>query len=82
MREIQYRFDQWRIESAYDGDAPMCWTSNYNTAYYKGWCDTGRNLKAQYDNLQIRLDQERARLDHLQDSIRRKGYGTQIYDPD
>jgi hypothetical protein len=79
---LKYQFDSWSMEYAQDSDAPACWTSAYNSPYYKDWCDTGRNLKAQYDATQVQLKQEKARLEKMQESIRRKGYGNAVYDPD
>ena len=82
MTNLKYQFDAWSVSYSQDGDAPACWTSAYYTPYYKDWCDTGRNLKAQYDAAQRQLDQEKARLDQMQENIRRQGYGNAVYDPD
>jgi hypothetical protein len=83
MRSLKYQFDQWSTEFAQDPtDAQACWTSTYYTLYYKDWCDTGRNLKAQYDAAQRQLDQEKVHLDQMQENIRRQGYGNGVYDPD
>jgi hypothetical protein len=83
IADLKYQFDMWSTEYAQDPtDAQTCWTSTYYTPYYKDWCDTGRNLKAQYDASQRQLDQEKARLEQMQESIRRQGYGNGVYDPD
>jgi hypothetical protein len=39
-------------------------------------------LKAQYEATQQQLTQEKARLEQMQEDIRRKGYGNGVYDPD
>jgi len=83
IADLKYQFDMWSTEYAQDPtDAQTCWTSAYYTPYYKDWCDTGRNLKAQYDASQRQLDQEKARLEQMQENIRRQGYGNGVYDPD
>jgi hypothetical protein len=83
IADLKYQFDAWSTEYAQDPtDAQVCWTSSYYTPYYKDWCDTGRNLKAQYDASQRQLDQEKARLDQMQENIRHQGYGNAVYDPD
>jgi hypothetical protein len=83
IRDLKYQFDAWSTEYAQDPtDAQVCWTSQYYTPYYQDWCDTGRNLKAQYDAAQVQLEQEKAHLEQMQENIRRKGYGNAIYDPD
>jgi hypothetical protein len=79
---LKNQFDEWSTSFAQDSDAPACWTSTYYTPYYKSWCDTGRNLKAQYDAAQNQLVQEKAHLEEMQENIRRKGYGNAVYDPD
>jgi hypothetical protein len=83
ITELKYEFDTWSSSVAQDpADASLCWTSSYSAPYYKDWCDTGRNLKAQYDAAQNQLKQERANLEKMQEAIRRKGYGNAVYDPD
>jgi hypothetical protein len=83
MTDLKYQFDQWSTQYSQDPyDAQACWTSAYYTPYNKDWCDTGRNLKAQYDAAQRQLEQEKARLDQMQENIRRQGYGNGVYDPD
>ena|SRR5579863_1240115 len=83
IKDLKYQFDAWATEYAQDpSDAQACWTSQYSTPYYKDWCDTGRNLKAQYDAAQVQLTQEKAHLEQMQENIRRQGYGNGIYDPD
>ena len=83
IADLKYQFDAWSTEYAQDPtDAQVCWTSSYYTPYYKDWCDTGRNLKAQYEASQRQLDQEKVRLDQMQENIRHQGYGNAVYDPD
>lgn len=82
MVSLKNQFAAWSASFSQDSDAPACWTSTYYTPYYKSWCDTGRNLKAQYDATQAQLAQEKARLEEMQENIRRKGYGNAVYDPD
>lgn len=82
MTSLKNQFDAWSTSFSQDSDAPACWTSTYYTPYYKSWCDTGRNLKSQYDAAQAQLAQEKARLEAMQENIRRKGYGNAVYDPD
>lgn len=82
IASLKNQFAAWSTSFAQDSDAPACWTSTYYTPYYKSWCDTGRNLKAQYDAAQTQLAQEKARLEDMQENIRRKGYGNAVYDPD
>lgn len=82
VASLKDQFVAWSTEYYQDDEAPLCWTSSYTSPYYKDWCDTGRNLKAQYDTSQRQLDQEKVRLDHMQESIRRQGYGNAVYDPD
>ena len=59
---LKNQFARWSASFSQESDAPACWTSTYYTPYYKSWCDTGRNLKAQYDAAQAQLAQEKARL--------------------
>lgn len=82
ITSIKNQFAAWSAQFSQDPDAQACWTSTYYTPYYKAWCDTGRNLKAQYDASQLQLTQEKARLEQMQENIRRKGYGNSVYDPD
>lgn len=82
ITSLKYQFDAWSAEFSQDFDAQACWTSQYYSPYYKDWCDTGRNLKAQYDAAQAHLGQEKAHLEQMQENIRRQGYGNGIYDPD
>ena len=79
---LKNQFARWSASFSQDSDAPACWTSTYYTPYYKSRCDTGRNLKAQYDAAQAQLAQEKARLEEMQENIRRAGYGNAVYDPD
>jgi hypothetical protein len=82
INSLKYQFDQWTAEYSQNNGALVCGTSLYSSPDNKEWCDTGRNLKAQYDSSQTQLDQEKARLEQMQDGIRRKGYGSSVYDPD
>jgi hypothetical protein len=82
ITSLKYQFDQWTEEYSQNNGALVCGTSLYSSPDNKEWCDTGRNLKAQYDSSQTQLDQEKARLEQMQDGIRRKGYGNSVYDPD
>jgi len=82
MTSLKNQFAAWSAGFAQDSDAQACWTSTYYTPYYKDWCDRGRNLKAQYEQLQRQLAQEKAKLEQMQEKIRRAGYGNGVYDPD
>lgn len=82
MITLKNQFDAWSTAFAQDSDASACWASTYYTPYYKSWCDTGRNLKAKYDASRAQLADEKARLEEMQENIRRKGYGNAVYDPD
>lgn len=82
IASLKNQFARWSASFSQDSDAPACWTSTYYTPYYKSRCDTGRNLKAQYDAAQAQLAQEKARLEEMQENIRRAGYGNAVYDPD
>jgi|SRR5579863_3991660 len=82
MTSLKNRFAGWSVRNAQDSEARACWTSGYYMTYYKDWCDTGRNLKAQYEQLQRQLAQEKAKLEQMQENIRRAGYGNAVYDPD
>jgi len=82
MTSLKDQLLAWNEDFSQNDYAPLCWSSFYSWPAFKGWCDTGRNLQAQYDGLQRQLDQEKARLDQMQEAIRRKGYGNSVYDPD
>jgi hypothetical protein len=82
MTSLKNQFAAWSAGFAQDSEAQACWTSTYYTPYYKDWCDRGRNLKAQYEQLQRQLAQEKAKLEQMQENIRRAGYGNAVYDPD
>jgi len=82
ITSLKNQFAAWSAGYSQDTDAQACWTSAYYSPYYKDWCDTGRNLKAQYEATQQQLTQEKARLEQMQEDIRRKGYGNGVYDPD
>ncbi len=79
---LKNQFAAWSAEFSQDSEASACWTSTYSEPYYKDWCDTGRNLKAQYDASQGQLAHEKVQLEQMQEDIRRKGYGNAVYDPD
>jgi len=82
ITSLKNQFAAWSTSFAQDDEAQACWTSTYYTPYYKDWCDRGRNLKAQYEASQRQLAQEKAKLEQMQEDIRRKGYGNGVYDPD
>jgi hypothetical protein len=82
ITSLKNRFASWSVRYAQDSEAQACWTSAYYTTYYRDWCDRGRNLKAQYEQLQRQLAQEKAKLEQMQEKIRRAGYGNGVYDPD
>ena len=82
IASLKNQFAAWSTGFAQDDEAQACWTSTYYTPYYKDWCDRGRNLKAQYEAAQRQLAQEKAKLEQMQEDIRRKGYGNGVYDPD
>ncbi len=82
ITSLKNQFAAWSLGFAQDPDAQACWTSTYYTPYYKDWCDRGRNLKAQYEASQQQLAQEKAKLEQMQEKIRRAGYGNEVYDPD
>jgi hypothetical protein len=82
ITSLKNQFAAWSADFSQDDEAPLCWTSLHDSPYYKEWCDTGRNLKAQYEASQRQLEQEKARLEQMQEDIRRKGYGNAVYDPD
>jgi len=82
ITSLKNQFAAWSIGFAQDDEAQACWTSTYYTPYYKDWCDRGRNLKAQYEASQRQLALEKAKLEQMQEDIRRKGYGNGVYDPD
>ena len=82
ITSLKNQFAAWSTSFAQDDEAQACWTSTYYTPYYKDWCDRGLNLKAQYEASQRQLAQEKAKLEQMQEDIRRKGYGNGVYDPD
>jgi hypothetical protein len=82
MTSLNDQFVTWSADFSQDDSAPLCWTSVYTWPAYKEWCDTGRDLKTQYERLERQLEQEKAGLDQMQEAIRRKGYGNSVYDPD
>ena len=80
LNSLKRQFANWRAGFARENEAFSCWTSLYSV--YQDYCDTGRNLKAQYEAAQSQLAQEKARLEQMQENIRRKGYGNAVYDAD
>ena len=82
IARLKNKFDAWSVQFAQADEASVCWTSSYSAPYYKDWCDRGRSLKAKYDATQLQLTQEKARLEEMQENIRRAGYGNAVYDPD
>jgi hypothetical protein len=80
ITNLKRQFARWSSGFSQNDGAQVCWTSLYGS--YKDYCDTGRNLKAQYDASLAQLAQEKTRLDQMQENIRHKGYGNAIYDPD
>jgi hypothetical protein len=82
ITSLKNQFAAWSAEFSQGSESSACWTSAYSEPYYKDWCDTGRTLKAQYDASQGQLAQEKARLEQMQETIRRAGYGNAVYDPD
>jgi DNA polymerase III gamma/tau subunit len=82
ITSLKNQFATWSAEFSQADEASVCWTSSYSTPYYNEWCNRGRNLKAQYDASQLQLTQEKARLEQMQENIRRAGYGNAVYDPD
>jgi hypothetical protein len=81
VRDLSDQFDAWSVSHRHVNSA-VCWTSEYDTEFYKSWCDIGRNLKDATDASQRQLGQERVRLEEMQENIRRAGYGNAVYDPD
>jgi hypothetical protein len=79
---LKYQFDEWTSEYSQNNGALVCGSSLYSATDNKEWCDTGRSLKGEYDKSQTQLDQEKVRLEQMQEDIRRKGYGNAVYDPD
>ena len=82
IARLKNKFEAWSVQFAQADEASVCWTSSYSAPYYKDWCDRGRSLKAKYDATQLQLNQEKARLEEMQENIRRAGYGNAVYDPD
>lgn len=75
------QFDAWSTSHRHI-DPAICWAAQRETYYYKSWCDIGRNLKTQMESSQNQLAQEKARLEQMQENIRRAGYGNTVYEPD
>lgn len=46
-----------------------------------GWNERQREKQQRVERMQAQLDEEKHRLDDMQDSARRQGYGSSIYDP-
>jgi len=81
-QNLYAQLNAWSVEHHYDANPAMCWTSEYNNPYFKDWCAIGRGLQAAYDASERQLAQEKARLEQMQEDMRRKGYGNAIYDAD
>jgi hypothetical protein len=81
VQSLSEQFDAWSVSHRHVNPA-VCWTSQHDTEFYKSWCDIGRNLKDATDASQRQLGQEKARLEQMQENIRRAGYGNAVYDPD
>jgi hypothetical protein len=82
ITRLKAQFAAWSAGFLEDQESPVCWTTLHDSPYYQEWCNTGRNLKAQYDASQRQLEQEKTRLAQMQEAIRRKGYGNAVSDPD
>jgi hypothetical protein len=80
IADVKNQFTLWGGSFTQDYGGATCWSDQYYVN--KDWCDRGRNLQAEYQAAQRQLEQEKAKLGHLQESIRRKGYGNAVYDPD
>ena len=81
IRTLNDQFNAWGVSHRHV-DSNICWTSLHDDEYYKSWCDVGRNLKDARDTSQSQLASEKAKLDQMQENIRRAGYGNAVYDPD
>jgi hypothetical protein len=46
-----------------------------------GWNERQREKQQRAESMQSQLDEEKRRLEDLQDSARRQGYGSSVYDP-
>jgi predicted ribosome quality control (RQC) complex YloA/Tae2 family protein len=46
-----------------------------------GWNERQREKQQQVERMQGQLDEQKRRLDDLQDSARKQGYGSSVYDP-
>ncbi len=81
-QNLSGQLNAWSVEHHQDANPAICWTSGYNDPYSKDWCAIGRGLQAAYDASQRQLAGEKARLEQMQEDIRRKGYGNAVYDAD
>jgi hypothetical protein len=46
-----------------------------------GWNERQREKQLRVDRMQAQLDEQKKRLDEMQDSARRQGFGSSVYDP-
>lgn len=46
-----------------------------------GWNERQREKQQQVERLQAQLQEQKRRLDEMQDAARRQGYGSSVYDP-
>jgi hypothetical protein len=46
-----------------------------------GWNERQREKQQQVERMQAQLEEEKRRLDDMQDSARKQGYGSSVYDP-
>ena len=46
-----------------------------------GWNERQREKQLRVDRMQAQLDEQKKRLDEMQDSARRQGFGGSVYDP-
>jgi len=81
VQNLSGQFDAWSASHRHVNPA-VCWTSEHDTEMYKSWCDIGRNLRDATDASRRQFAQEKARLEQMQENIRRAGYGNGVYDPD
>ncbi len=81
-QDLYGQLNAWSVEHHRDANPAICWSPGYDDPYNKDWCAIGRGLQSAYDTSQRQLAQEKARLEQMQEDIRRKGYGNAVYDPD
>jgi predicted RNase H-like nuclease (RuvC/YqgF family) len=46
-----------------------------------GWNERQREKQQRVESMQSQLEEEKRRLEDLQDSVRKQGYGSSVYDP-